>query len=332
MKLTYFQLETHLAKSIASLYLISGDDLLQKQDAVQLIRKAAKKAGFHDRIRLSSDACKDEDQLYSSLYSISLLAEKRLLELDFHESTPNKSAATILQAYAEQPAKDTILLIDCGKIDAKIAKSAWYKAFEKTGMVVTVWPITREQLPQWIEQRTRKYKLSFQADAVQLLADYVQGNLIAAAQTIEKCYLLKQEKPIDTACLQTLLTDESQFTLFDFIDRLIAGDKKSTLHVLENLKQEGIEPVLILWGITRELRLLANYAKQIQDGITYQQLFQQQRIFSKREAPIRRFLTTFKVADCFQLIAHAAELDKIIKGATAGNIWESLQLFCFRFA
>jgi DNA polymerase-3 subunit delta len=329
MKLTYFQLESHLAKSIASLYIISGEDLLQKQDAIQLVRKAAKKAGF-ERVRLSAEVCTDEDQLYSSLYSVSLLAEKRLFEFDFRESTPNKIVSTILQEYAEKPLQDTILLIDCGKIDAKIAKSAWYKAFEKNGMVVTIWPIQREQLPQWIQQRARKYKLQFNPDATQLLADYVQGNLIAAAQTIEKCYLLKPQKTIDSELLQTILTDESHFTIFDFIDHFIAGDKKQSLHVLQNLKEEGIEPVLILWGITRELRILADYARQIQQGITYDQLFQQQRIFSRRQAPIRQFLNKFKVADCWQLLTHAAELDNIIKGATPGNVWEGLQMFCLR--
>lgn len=331
MKLNYSQLETHITKHLASLYMISGEDILQKQDAIQLIRKAAKKAGF-ERIRLSSDACKDENQIYSALYSVSLLTEKRLFEFDFRESMPNKMVAGILQEYAEKPAPDTILLIDCEKIDAKIARSAWYKAFEKTGVVVTIWPIQREQLPQWIHQRARKYKLQFHPDAAQLLADYVQGNLIAAAQTIEKLYLLKLQQPIDTELLQTILTDESHFTIFDFIDHFIAGDKKWCLHILENLRQEGIEPVLILWGITRELRMLADFAKELQQGITCDQLFQQQRIFVRRQIPIRQFLTKFKQADCWQLLAHAAKLDEIIKGATAGDIWQGLQWFCLRVA
>lgn len=332
MKLNYAQLETHLNKSIANLYIISGEDLLQKQDALQLLRKAAKKSGVEERIRLDSEACKDEAQLYSLLYANSLLAEKRFLELDFRDTTPNKNVSGLLQEYAEKPASNTILLIDIGKIDAKLAKTAWYKAWEKNAMVVTLWPIPREQLPQWLQIRARKYKLQLQPDAAQLLADYVQGNLIAAAQTIEKLYLLQIEKPIDEETLQTFLTDESHFTVFDFIDQLIAGNKTHALHILDNLKEEGIEPVLILWGITRELRTLANYAKQLQQGITLQQLFQQHRIFAKREMPIRQFLARFKLADCLGFIKHAAEVDTIIKGASTGNVWESLQLFCLRLS
>jgi len=330
MKLTYFQLEAHLAKHLASLYLISGDELLLKQDAIQWIRKTAKNAGYSERIRLSPETGAEGERLYSMLYSTSLLAEKRLLELDFRESTPNKITGKILQEYAEKPLSDTILLMDIGKVDAKLAKSTWIKAFEKSGVVVTIWPIPHEQLPQWILKRAHKYKLQFNPDAAHLLADYVEGNLMAAAQTIEKLYLLKPEKPVDIQLIQTILTNESRFTIFDFIDSLIAGEKSRTLHILNNLKEDGTEPVLILWGITRELRLLADYAKQIQQGCTYEQLFQKLRIYSRRQMPIRNFLSKFTVADCYRLLTHAAEIDKIAKGAVLGNVFECLQLFCLR--
>ena len=170
-----------------------------------------------------------------------------------------------LPAYVKKAAKE---------IDAKLAKAAWVKSFETSGMMVTLWPIPREQLPAWIIKRAQKYQLQIQPDAVQLLADYVEGNLIAAAQTLEKLYLLKPQTPVDTALIQTLLTDESRFTIFDFIDSFITSDKSRTLHILDTLKEEGTEPVLILWGITRELRQLSDYAEQLQQGCTMEQLFQ----------------------------------------------------------
>jgi DNA polymerase-3 subunit delta len=330
MKLNYSQLELHLAKQLAWIYIISGEELFLKQDAIQLIRKSAKRNGYNEHIRLAPEAGFDWEQLYSSLYARSLLAEKRLIEIDFRDSTPNKTASKILQEYAEKPASDTILLINMGKADDKITKSAWYKALEKTAIAIPVWPIPREQLPQWIQQRARKYKLQVQPDAANLLADFVEGNLIAAAQTIEKMYLLRLEKPLDADTIQTILSDESHFTVFDFIDSLIAGNKPRTLHILETLKTEGLEPVLILWGITRELRLLADYAQQIQQGCHYEQLFQKQRIFSRRQPAVRHFLNTHTAPDCWQYLKHATEIDQMIKGAALGNVWDSLQLLCLR--
>jgi len=332
MKLTYFQLEPHLTKQLAAIYIISGEDILLKQDAIHLIRKAAKKAGFSERVRIAPEAGFDWEQLYSLLYSGSLLAEKRLFEIDFRDNAPNKTAGKILQEYADKTSPENILVIDMGKIDAAIAKSAWYKALEKNGIVVNIWPIPREQLPQWMINRARKYKLQLQPDAANLLADYVEGNLIAAAQTIEKIYLLKPQQPIDTDLIKSILTDESHFTIFDFIESVITGDKSRTLHILDTLKNEGVEPVLVLWGITRELRLLADYAQQIQNGLTLEQLFQQQRVFSRRQAGIRHFLNKFSAADCWRHLTHAADIDRIIKGAVAGDVWDSLQLLSLRLS
>lgn len=133
MKLTLPQLEPHLAKTLASIYIVSSDDLIQKQEAISAIRKATKKAQFEERIRLTPEAGFDWDQLYSMLYSQSLLAKKRLIELDFRDIGPNKVASAILKEYANKPSPDTVLLIDIGKLDDKINKSAWYKALKKLG-------------------------------------------------------------------------------------------------------------------------------------------------------------------------------------------------------
>lgn len=330
MKLTYFQLEQHLKTQLAPVYIISGEELLLKQDAINIIRKAAKLAGLNERIRITPEAGFDWEELYSMLYSTSLLAEKRLIELDFRDISPNKTAAKILESYGEKTVSDNVLLIDIGKIDDKISKSAWYKSLDKTGMVVAIWPIPREQLPQWIINRAKKYKLQINMDAANLLADYVEGNLVAAAQTIEKIYLFKQEGAIDSSLIQTIITDESRFTVFDFIESLISGNKAKSLHILEALKQDGTEPVLILWAITRELRMLIEMSQQLKQGLTYENIFQKHRIFAKRQNTVRKFLSNASTEKCLNHLPHAAEIDRMIKGSIPGNVWEALQLFCLR--
>lgn len=330
MKLSPAQLEQHLTKSLSSIYIVSGEELLLKHDAMQLIHKAAKKSGIHERARLTPGIHFTWDDLYHLLNSTSLLAEKRLLEFDFRENLPEKTIGQCLKEYAEHPSPNHIILIDMGKVDDKTAKTPWYTALEKAGMVITCWPITREQLPQWISNRAKKYALQMNADAVHLLADYVEGNLIAAAQTLEKVYLLKPEKPIDAALIETLLTDESRYTIFDFIENLIAKDKTRTLHILHHLKIDHIEPALILWSITRELRLLAELAQQRKHSEIDDVLFKKFRIFPRRQASVRQFLTTVSPEDCWRYLIDAARIDKIMKGATPGDIWVSLQLFCLR--
>lgn len=330
-KLTYFQLESHLnSKNLATIYIVSSDELLLKQEAIQWIRKAAKQAGFVERHRFSPEAGFDWNTLHTLLYATSFFAEKRLIELDFRDSTPNKTAGQIIQEYASNPSANNLLLIDVGKLNEKISKSAWYKSLEKSSMVVNIWPLPREQLPSWIQQRAKKYNLNFAADAANLLADYMEGNLVAIAQLIEKIYLLKLEKSIDIQLLKNILTDESRFTIFDLVDNLIAGDKTRSLRILDYLQQDDTEPTLILWAITRELRLLADSAQQLSQGETYANLFQKQRIFPRRQTSMRRFLTAFSAADCWHFLSIAAQIDTLIKGGKPGNVWDALQLFCLR--
>lgn len=332
MKLTFFQLEPQLSKSLAPAYIISGEEIILKQDAAQLIRRAAKAAGFSERVRISPEAGFDWDQLYSLLHSPSLMGEKKLIELDFRDGLPSKSASAILEEYARQPSSDNLLLIDCNKVDDKIAKSAWYKALEKCGINVAIWPIPHEQLPKWIIQRAKKYKLTLQPEAAALLADYVEGNLIAASQTLEKIYLLKPEGNVDTTLIRSILADESRYNVFDFIDALTAGECSRAIDMLTNLREEGLEPILVLWAITRELRLLADLSQKQKQGSTLDTLFQQNRIFARRQISIRRFLGKYSFQDCWRLLEQASSLDKIIKGAAPGNVWDALQLFCLKMA
>ncbi|EKD71551.1 MAG: DNA polymerase III subunit delta, partial [uncultured bacterium] len=302
MKLTYFQLEPHLTKKLSPVYIVSGDEILLKQDAFLLIKKAAKANEFHERIRLTPEAGFDWEQLYSLLYSSSLLAEKRLIELDFRDILPNKTASDILKEYALRPSSDVILLIDLAKIDDKISRSSWYQALEKIGISVTIWPIPREQLPKWIIDRAKKYKLDIAQDAALLLTDYVEGNLVAAEQMIEKLYLLNPQKSVNSGLIHELLIDESRFTVFDLTENLLAGNKERSLHILTVLQKEGVEPAIILWAITREIRMLAEMAKQLKNGVAYETLYQKHRIFSRRQAAVRRFLTHLSESDCWQLL------------------------------
>ena len=330
MKVNLSQLEQQLKQKLSPIYLVSGDDPIQKLEALQLIRKTAKQAGFIERIRLAADESQSEEQLYNALYSSSLSTEKPLLELDYRSKTPGKPVAAILGSYAANTSSALTVLIDTEKLDDSATRSAWYKAIEKSGTVVAIWPIPREQLPQWIITRGRKYKMTIQHDAASLLADYVEGNLTAAAQGVEKIFLLKQDKPIDIELMQQVLADESRFTVFDLTESMISENKARTLHILESLEIDRVEPVIVLWGIARELRMLADMSSQQQTGAGWDEIFKKHRVFSRRQQGVRRFLSRFSRQQCQECLMHAAEIDRILKGANTGNAWEALQILCLR--
>lgn len=330
MKLTYFQLETQLAKSLLPVYLISGDEPFLKQDAISQIRKAAKAKQFTERTRVILQSGYDESQLYNLLHSNSFLAEKRLFEIDCNDTLPNKDIAHILEEYATNPNPDMLLLFSMNKADAKVTKANWFKVYETLGAHVAIWPLNAEQLPQWLNHRARKYKLTFKPAAMQLLCDYVAGNLTAAAQALEKLYLLRAEQPLDEEMLRLVMNDESRFSLFDLMDFILAEDSKRVLQILQNLREDGTEPTLILWGLTRELRVLLNFIEERKNNTPIDTLLQKHRIFPRRQAHIRRFLRNVSREQCLQWLAKAASIDGLLKGSITGNVWQALEQYCLQ--
>lgn len=331
MKLTYFQLTSHLAKQLAPIYIISGDDILLKNDALSMLRKKCKQSGFTERVRLHPESSTRWGQLYSILNSNSLLAEKQLIEIDLRDSLPTKTATTTLAEYAIQPNPNVVLVIDINKIDTKMAKLAWLQALIKVGIHVTIWPLQREQLPRWIMDRARKYKLNIELNAATLLADYVEGNLVAAGQYLEKLYLLQFSGTIRVEQIQKIVADESRFTIFDLTNALVEQNASRALHILSSLQEEGVEPIMILWAITRELRTLAAMANEIEQGAALATIFQKFRIFSQRQSAIRKVLLKFKAEDYGYYLLTAGNIDRILKGGMLGNAWLALQNLCAQF-
>jgi DNA polymerase-3 subunit delta len=334
MKINYLQLFIHLEKKLFPVYIIAGDEWWLKQDAVKSIIKIAKKSQFNEYISCTIDKQFNWEEIYHLLYSHSLMGEKRLIHLKLNDTFPNKTGNDLLCEYSKKISQNNnifnILLIEIGKIESRFSSSKWLSTLEKMGLLVNIWPISRENLPKWIAERAKKkYKLLLSQEISALIAHYTEGNLSAASQFLEKIYLLKIDN-INTDIINELAHDESIFNIFDLTDNLIAGNKEKSLHILDRLKKEGVEPVLILWSITRELRILVELATHLSQGTTWANLIEKYRIFSHRQGIIREFLAKYSLHDCLQLLKSTSDIDRIIKGALIGNIWHTLQLFCLK--
>lgn len=326
MKLAHNQLEQHLTKKLAPIYLISGDETLLVQEAVASIRHAARNAGFTERTMLTIEPGADwAKQLHAEAHSLSLFATKRIVELHLAGAKPNAAAVKILKDIAANPLTDVILIISTNKLDSKTEQTAWFKALDKSGITIPIWPIAIEQLPTWIMQRAKKSGLTFTPDAAKRLAEQVEGNLLAASQEIEKLGLLQTNKTIDIHAIEQAVTDNARFDIFSLVECALAGNSQRCIRILDNLCAENTEPLLVLWALTREIRTLAELAKQTKQGVGLGVLFGKYRIWEKRQPGVRRFLQHHNQTSCWAMLSHGSQIDRLIKGAARGNVWSELQ-------
>jgi len=328
MKLAPAQLNKHLQGSLAPVYIVSGDDPLLCQEAADAIRAAARQQGFDERQVFSADANFDWGNLLLAGASLSLFAQRRLLELRLPSGKPGDKGAAALMEYCANPAEDTLLLISLPKLDGSAQKTKWGKALIEGPQCqfIQIWPVDAQQLPQWINQRLSQAGLSAQRDAVDLIAARVEGNLLAAAQEIEKLKLLADGNQITVETVQAAVADSARFDVFGLVDAILNGEAGHALRMLEGLRGEGVEPPVILWALARELRLLAGLAQQFSQGVPLDKAFSQARppVWDKHRPLVSKALQRLSAQRWAMLLQDAQRIDAQIKGQAEGSPWTSL--------
>ncbi|WP_339490161.1 DNA polymerase III subunit delta [Pseudomonas sp. EL_65y_Pfl2_R95] len=329
MKLNPAQLAKHLQGTLAPVYVVSGDEPLLCQEACDAIRAATRAQGFSERQVFNAEANFDWGNLLQASASLSLFADKRLLEVRIPGGKPSDKGVALLE-YLARPAEDTVLLVSLPKLDGSTQKSKWAKALIEgpNTQFLQIWPIETNQLGQWIRQRMAQSGLTASQEAVEMIAVRVEGNLLAAAQEIEKLKLLATGNQVDVDTVQAAVADSARFDVFGLIDAALNGEAAHALRMLEGLRGEGVEPPVILWALAREIRMLATIAQQFSQGMPLDKAFSAARppVWDKRRPLVSKALQRHSAQRWAKLLEDAQAIDAQIKGQAPGDAWSSLNM------
>jgi len=326
------QLAGHLEKGLAPVYFIHGDETLLVNECADAVRAAARQQGYSERQVFSVEPGFDWHSLSAACNSLSLFSERRVLELRLPTGKPGKEGAKALCEYVERPPEDTVLMIVAAKIEAAARRSKWVKALQQVGVSIAIWPVDVAQLPAWIDQRMRARGMQPERDALELIAERVEGNLLAAAQEIEKLYLLNGPGALQLDAVTELVTDSARYDIFGLVDAALAGDAAHVQRILTGLRGEGVEPVLVLWALSREIRMLTSMARELQGGTTLARVLTSWRVWDKRKPLISGILKRIRGRQWWTLLQHCARLDRVIKGRAPGSAWDELLQLALRLA
>lgn len=320
-KLTAEQLAGDLKKGLAPIYLISGDEHLVVQECADQIRRAAREAGFEDRELYHAEGNFDWNQLYQSGQSLSLFSSRKLIELRLSGkmSEPGRKA---LVEYAESPPDDTLLLIVSPKIERNVQSAKWFKTLEGASRFVTVWPVTGAHLSRWIRQRAQGLGLQIDDEALAILSSRVEGNLLAAAQELDKLTLLSEDGRVDAELMAQAAADSARYDVYGLVDRALHGDGRAAARMLNGLKSEGTEVLQVLWALSRELRSLIQISEAMQAGKAFAAVARQAGVWDKRQGLVRNALGRLKLSQLYVLLRKAGQVDRAVKGMDTSDPWE----------
>lgn len=318
MKASINQWPQLLKQTLAPAYLISGDEPLLVQEACDQLRLAARQQGFEERLVFHADNSFSWQHLADEANALSLFATRRILEVRLSGKPSDKGTA--FKNIISLASPDNLLLVISPRLDASTQKTTWVKAFESSGVWLPIWPIERSQYPSWLQQRCQQAGLQVERAAIILLAEQTEGNLLAAVQEIEKLKLLGLNS-IDAESMQQAISDNARFDAFGLSDMAMLGKLATASRMLNGLKAEGVEPILILGALVRKIRQLLEL-KQLptQERAA---AFKRMGIWPKQQPPIQAALKQLSLATLHQALQKAETIDAAVKGS-GEDIWRLL--------
>ena len=324
MKIRAEQLPSHLSKELLPVYVISGDEPLLAQESADAVRLAARNKGFSGREVFHGEGKFDWGQLHNEANALSLFAEKKIIEIRISNGKPGDKGSKALCQLCANPSPDNLLLVILPKLERSAQNSKWVKALEAVGAHIQVWPVTGDQLPRWIQQRLLESNITANQQAVEILAERVEGNLLAAVQEIEKLKLLAIEGKVDAIMMSSVVADSARYNLFEFVDKVLAGDAQSAARSLRGLHSEGTDAIPLLWAITRELRILIKASEHISRGENRDWALKNAGVWEKRLPLFRTAIQRCSAAHLRMLLYQAGAIDRGIKGMRKADIWDEL--------
>ncbi len=331
MQLKPEELDSRLGKGLPPVIVISGDEPLLVADCVEQVRKAAIAQGFDEREVLNAEANFDWGRLAASRDALSLFASRRVLELRLPSGKPGDQGGKAFTEYAARPADDTVLLLVTGRLDKTAQSTRWFKALDAAGLVVIVYPMEVRRLPAWIAARLRRVGLSADDEALNWLAERTEGNLLAAAQAVDHLALLHDGGRLELDDIRHVVGESARYNVFDLVDAALEGEHGRVVRMLEGLRIEGAEPVLVLWALHRDIRALAQLTQARGQGRSLDGAFNQLRIWGRRQPVFRKALGRVGQG-AGSLLRDVAFADRVIKGLEPDDTWETLTRLALRLA
>jgi DNA polymerase-3 subunit delta len=325
MKLRFRELAPSLEKHLAPIYLIAGDEPLQLMQAADTIRAAARMQDYDERLVLDAEAGFDWNTLRNAVDHISLFAQRRILDLRMPAGKPGPAGSKALVDYALQPPADTLLLVQTARLDRSALGSIWLKVLDRAGVIIQVWPLNARETVHWIAARLAERGFRASDDAISVLAERAQGNLLAASQEIDKLDLLHSDslqraKPLNREQVLASVADSARFNVFDLVDAALGGDCARAVRILRGLAAEECKPPLVLWALAEPLRLLAAMSSSLDTPPV-----QAHSVSYQRRLPLLKRAHSRHTARGWQVwLRRCAHADRIIKGHEPGESWDEL--------
>ena len=264
MKFDYIQAlkRTHEAHDA---WIMHGQEPLLEQNLIDAFRKSWNIQEV-ERQRFDISSVSEWKNVFNALNSLSLFSQNLAIEVHGNIK-PDANALKLLKQYIQHN-EHNLLLIIMPKQDASSLKSAFFQMVEANGVVVQLtanYPQDRQRI---LSIEAEKLGIELNQDAWSWLEQHHEHNLLAARNSLMRVAdTFPEQKQIQIEQLYECLQDQSRYTTFDLSDALIAGNLAQSARIFQFLISAGEPASLVLWTISKEMRLLMQLFEQPQNAL-----------------------------------------------------------------
>ena len=323
MKLNRDKFFSETTNEVQNIYTFFADESIQITELSDHVIEAAKKHGFEEKQTFIISKDTDWSFLQTTNENLDLFGSKKIIEIKLIGIGPGNKGSKAIKEYCANPDENKLLIFSAERLEKKAQTSAWAKSLEDTGTTIIESPIHISSMPKWISKRASDLDIEIDHDAINLLSEKTEGNLLATIQELIKLSLLFPSQGIDFKMMEKSISNSSSYGIFDLSNAFVAGDKKKTIKIIELLKSEGTQPPLILWALSKEIY---NLYKVIEEGSS-------RNIWGPRHyldllSQRAKNISGSKIKSA---LIDIAEIDSAIKGLSRKNPWQSIRELALNF-
>ncbi|BES84075.1 DNA polymerase III subunit delta [Pectobacterium araliae] len=318
------QLTAQLHEGLRGCYLVFGSDPLLLQESLDNIKRVAQQHEFSEHFSFILDLHTDWDAIFSTCQALSLFASRQSLLLVLPENGPNAAMGENLVKLSGLLHPDILLILRGHKLTKAQENSAWFKALAQDSVYINCLTPEQTQLPRWVAQRAKSMKLTLDEQATQLICYCYEGNLLALSQALERLALLYPDGKLTLPRVENAVNDAAHFTPFHWLDALLAGKAKRAWHILQQLKQEDCEPVILLRTLQRELLQLLALKRRMSDT-PLRTLFDQQKVWQNRRDLLTQALQRLSLQQLQQAVRLLTQVEITLKQDYGQSVWSELE-------
>ncbi|MBI3375934.1 MAG: DNA polymerase III subunit delta [Betaproteobacteria bacterium] len=319
MNLRSEQLEAHLARTLAPLYVVHGDEPLLALEAADALRAAARRRGFAEREVLFANQHFDWSEFLNANANLSLFGDKKIVELRMPTGKPGTAGAAAIERYCANPNPDNLVLVTMPRPEGAAWKSGWFAAFASKGVMIEVMSVHRRNLPVWIAGRLARQGQRASTEVLEFLADRFEGNLLAAYQEIQKFSLLLPAKDLELEDVEQVIANVARFDPYTAAEALVAGDLGRYVRAIDGLRGEAEAPTLVLFALGATLSVLADMHR----GKPPEHSYREHRLWNK---PLQQAIAAaprrFSRGAIATALLRCAVIDRVSKGLAPGDPWD----------